>query len=364
MEISSLLQKKNQLFSMYRKTDPKRIVLGFKVKVIRNIKSFSFPKRASVLQLELIKDQCLEAIKKLPSFKKNYFYNSIENISYLEKHILIERDLINENFVNSKCSGIFINFNQSISILINEEDHLVMNFINPFYKKSIDNLFKFSIRVTDFLKKKIDYEFSNQFGYLTSSLNNLGTGMKIFVTLHLPGLVMTGEIENLIKKLNIIGIKIKGFLNSKLETYGSIFKISNKQTLGLNPIFILERMKSILENIIRKEEQARKKIIHLNPLKFQDKIGRAFGILSNMKLISFQEGISLLSLFRLIIDIGLISKDWRKIIDLLFIEIQPAHIQYYSNISSIEEDDYNLFRSSLIKSRLKKIRFIKSYSRF
>src|SRR6185369_14629840 len=62
--------------------------------------------------------------------------------------------------------------------------------------------------------------------------------------------------------------------------------------------------------------------------KLFDKIGRAFGILQNSHLLSSSEAMNLLSLIRLGIDLGTFPDAQRSVIDRLFIEAQPGHLQH------------------------------------
>ena len=48
------------------------------------------------------------------------------------------------------------------------------------------------------LEEKINYAFDEQYGYLTSCPTNVGTGLRASVMMHLPGLVLTKQINRII----------------------------------------------------------------------------------------------------------------------------------------------------------------------
>jgi protein arginine kinase len=107
-----------------------------------------------------------------------------------------------------------------------------------------------------------------------------------------------------------------------------VFQISNQTTLGESEEDIIRRLSSVLETIVEAEVNARQKLMEADSEKVFDKIGRAYGILQNSHVLSSGEAMNLLSLVRLGVDLRLFSEAYRGVIDRLFIEAQPGHLQY------------------------------------
>ena len=84
----------------------------------------------------------------------------------------------------------------------------------------------------------------------------------------------------------------------------------------------------------------------------EDKICRAWGVLKSARTISSQETIELLSMVRLGVDVGIVQDLDHKVINELFIMIQPAHLQKIEGkkLNTMERD---IKRAEVIRERLK-----------
>jgi protein arginine kinase len=178
------------------------------------------------------------------------------------------------------------------------------------------------------LEEKLNYAFSPTLGYLTACPTNLGTGMRASAMMHLPALVLSNQMEKVVRAVNQLGMAVRGLFGEGSDASGSIFQISNQTTLGESEEDIIKRLSSVLNTIIEHELNARAKLLEADSSKLFDKIGRAFGILQNGRLLTSAEAMNLLSLVRLGVDLNVFPEVRRPVIDRLFIEAQPGHIQY------------------------------------
>src|ERR1041384_7746224 len=117
--------------SARRKGPHDRIVLSSRVRLARNLKDAAFPgwakKPERVRVLEIIRP----AIAALPEMKEA-FAESMDNLSTLDKQILVERHLISrEHAAKSSGSGLVLNRDETLSVMINEEDHLRVQDLRP-----------------------------------------------------------------------------------------------------------------------------------------------------------------------------------------------------------------------------------------
>ena len=161
---------------------------------------------------------------------------------------------------------------------------------------------------------------------------------------------MRGHMEKVVRMVNQLGLAVRGSLGEGSEATGSIFQISNQQTLGESEQQILKRLINILHAIIQQENNARGVMLEKQPEVIYDKIGRAFGILQQGHLISSQEAINLLSLLRLGVDIGMLPEEKRGQIDRMTMEVQPGHVQCTEN-ADIEPEERDKLRSSRLREQ-------------
>lgn len=323
MTISSLLATPSELTDTA--SSKSAIVLMTRIRLARNLAGRSFPGWAREPQRSEIFAACREALLATAPMKRSASA-AVSELTELEKQMLVERHLISRELSGSSVgSGVVINKDQTLSVMINEEDHLRIQVLRAgFQLKKAWNVIN---ALDSELEARLDYAFSPRLGYLTACPTNLGTGLRASAMMHLPALVIAGQMEKVVRAVNQLGMVVRGLFGEGSDASGSIFQISNQTTLGEAEEAIIKRLGSVLESIIEHELNARAKLLEADATKLFDKIGRAYGILQNSHQLTSTEAMNLLSLLRLGIDLGVFPEESRAVIDRLFIEAQPGHIQ-------------------------------------
>ena len=326
--------------------------MSSRVRLARNLRDAAFPGWAKKAERLKVLEAIRPAVESLPEMN-DCFSEVMDNLTTLDKQILVERHLISrEHAVKSSGSGLVFNREESVCVMINEEDHLRMQALRPGLQlrqawSAIDH-------VDSELEKKLEYAFNNDLGYLTACPTNLGTAVRVSAMLHLPGLVLAEQINPIIQSVNKLGLAVRGLYGEGTEALGNVFQVSNQMTLGETESTIVERLDKVLSQIIEHEENARQILLEKKPKVVFNHIGRAYGILANAHSISSKETMNLLSLMRLGVDLGLFPAEERPTVDELFIVTQPAHLQkQFSDKLSAEERD--LLRSDMVRDRLKHV---------
>jgi protein arginine kinase len=338
--------------SSRRKGPHDRIVMSSRVRLARNLKTAAFPgwakKPERVRVLELIQP----AVEALPEMTDS-FGDSMDNLSALDKQILVERHLISrEHAARSAGSGLVLNRDETFCVMINEEDHLRMQALRPGLQ--LREAWEAIDRLDSQLERKLEYAFNGDWGYLTACPTNIGTGIRVSAMLHLPGLVLHEQINPIIQSVNKLGLAVRGLYGEGTEALGNVFQVSNQMTLGESEEAIVERLDKVLLQIIEHEENSRATLLEKKPKVVFNHIGRAYGILANAHSISSKETMNLLSLMRLGVDLGMFPAVDRSLVDELFIVTQPAHLQKkHSEKLSAEERD--LIRADMLRERLKTV---------
>jgi protein arginine kinase len=338
--------------SARRKGPHDRIVLSSRVRLARNIRDAAFPGWAKKPERVRVLDMIRPAIEGLPEMK-DAFSESMDNLSTLDKQILVERHLISrEHAAKSAGSGLVLNREESLCVMINEEDHLRMQALRPGLQ--LKQAWLAIDQADSALEKRLEYAFNTDIGYLTACPTNLGTGIRVSAMLHLPGLVLAEQINPIIQSVNKLGLAVRGLYGEGTEALGNVFQVSNQMTLGETETAIVERLDKVLSQIIEHEENARGTLLEKKPKMVYNHIGRAYGILANAHSISSKETMNLLSLMRLGMDLGLFPGGERSLTDELFIMTQPAHLQkQHSEKLSAEERD--LLRADMLREHLRNV---------
>ena len=329
-----------------------RIVMSSRVRLARNLRDFSFPGWAKKPERVKVLETVLPAVSALPELS-DAFVEAMDNLTALDKQLLVERHLISrEHAAKNVGSGLVVNRAETFSVMINEEDHLRMQALRPGFQtreawQAID-------RLDSALEKKLNFAFDNELGYLTACPTNLGTGMRVSAMLHLPGLVLSEQINPIVQSVNKLGLAVRGLYGEGTEALGNVFQVSNQMTLGESETVIVERLEKVLAQIIEHEENARQTLMEKKPKVVQNHIGRAYGILANARSISSKETMNLLSFLRLGVDMDSFPGTERSLVDELFLVTQPAHLQKrISDKLSAEERD--LIRADMVRERLKHV---------
>src|SRR5215211_8004530 len=327
-----------------------QIVVSSRVRLARNLRQRPFPgwaKKAERSQiLELIKPRVEDLTEMQDSFSE-----LLQDLSALEKQVLVERHLISrEHAAKNIGSAVVMNRRQTLSIMVNEEDHLRMQSIRSGLQ--LKNAFKLVDRIDSTLEGKLDFAYDPRLGYLTACPTNVGTGMRASAMLHLPGLVLSEMINQVIQAVNKIGLAVRGLYGEGTEAMGNLFQISNQTTLGEKEDEIIARLNQVIETIIEKEHDARQVLMQKKPDTLLDQIGRAYGVLTFAHAMASKEALNLLSIIKLGMDLGAIPEDRRLQIDELFIETQPAHLQKSSQ-QKLNAEERDHLRAQIIRERLK-----------
>lgn len=346
MLVKSIFGGKSEMTEASSKKCP--VVLMTRIRLARNLSDTPFPGWAKTPQRKDVLETCLPAVASLSQMKRG-ITAEVEELSDLEKQILVERHLISRELSSSpEKAGVVISKDQSVSVMINEEDHLRIQVIKSGYR--FKQAWNSVTGVDTALEDELDYAFSSQIGFLTACPTNVGTGMRASAMMHLPALVISSQMGKVVRAVNQLGIAVRGLFGEGSDASGSIFQISNQTTLGESEQEIIKRLSSVLRTIIDQEMNAREKILEKDPNKLFDKIGRAYGILQNSHLLTSSECMNLASLVRFGVDLEMFPEKTRNVVDRMFIECQPGHIQHHAG-KAIDSDERDAFRSQYLRDQ-------------
>ncbi len=301
------------------------IVMSSRVRLARNLAKYPFPHWAPAEQLEGVISDFEGAYKKADYFKGALFLR-IDALDSIEKQMLIERHLISrEHIANPEHKAVLISEREIISIMVNEEDHLRIQVLQS--GLNLHDTWKLADKIDEELEQNLEFAVSSDLGYLTCCPTNVGTGLRASCMAHLPALVMTKQAGRIIQAISKLGMTARGLFGEGTEAYGNFFQISNQVTLGHSEEEIVDNLERIMKQIIEQENAARNSVFANQRLLLEDRISRSLAELKSAKLISSEEALNLLSVIRLGADLGVIKGLDRRMLNDLFIQIQPAHLQ-------------------------------------
>jgi protein arginine kinase len=279
-----------------------------------------------------------------------YMFVDIQNLDTVDKIMLVEQRLVSPDLaVGGRPCAAIVKKDETLSIMLNEEDHLRIQCILP--SDDIDAAYRACAQVERIFDARFDIAFDKEFGFLTSCPTNLGTGMRASFMLHLPALSMTGHIKSILEACGKIGVAVRGIYGENSEASGNLYQFSNQGSLGRSEEEIIESIKGVRSQIIGHESNLREGLFKQGRTQFEDRVWRALGTLRYARSLTSEEYMRLWSDVRLGVDMGTIADVdvWR--LDKMATQIQPAYIQKtYGRMLNSEERDVQ--RARLVREQL------------
>jgi len=326
------------------------IVISSRIRLARNIEGISFPPRADQVELKNIFELSKQVVEKSSLFKDSNLL-LLDELTPLENQFLVEKHLISIYHTREKhlYRGCVFNQKETLSIMINEEDHFRIQYLLSGLQ--LNKIWELINQIDDEIGEKVTYAFSEKEGYLTSCPTNVGTGLRASVMLHLPALVMVNKVNDVLKAISKMGYVVRGFHGEGTEVMGDLFQVSNQITLGLSEEEIIDNLEKINQQIISQEQKVRKDLLSESESQLEDQVWRAFGVLSNVRIISSAETMELLSKLRFGVGLGIISHPDLGTINKLMLLIQPAYLQILSG-KDLGPFNRDLQRAILIRNKI------------
>ena len=318
------------------------VVKSTRIRFKRNFKNFKFNLKES--ELKELEKRIEDNIYAIGYGLKFFKLKDMDNIT---KASLVEKNLISPTFVakRSDTGSILINDEENICIMIGGEDHLSLQVFSSGLE--LENTLNLAIEVEEKIDKILGYSVSKKYGYLTSRLNDLGTGLKASVMVHLPALSKTGNIRKMLDVVRNFNMYVEGEYGKSTKNKEDIYQISNKQTLGITEKEIINNLKVIIKKVEEQERTARK-MLTKEPIELEDMVLRSYGILTNCRKISYDESKELLSNIKLGTDLGILDNLTDSKVQKLCLYTKPANLQKYLG-AKYDKVEQEVKRAEVIK---------------
>jgi protein arginine kinase len=330
------------------------IVVSSRIRLARNLTGMAFPGWAGEVECRRLQGVLVEVLQSLPGLAPA-FVVSMSELAPVDREFLQERHLISRELAaKSDGSALVMREDETVSVMVNEEDHLRLQAMRPGF--ALKELWEACDALDGELEAKVAYAFSPTLGYLTACPTNVGTGLRASVMVHLPGLRLTHEVEPIIKGLSKIGLAVRGLQGEGTEAAGNMFQISNQVTLGESEPVIVERLVQIVTEIAHHEENARRRLMEQREEQVRDFVGRAYGVLCHARVLTSRETLDLLSGLRLGCELGMIAGLTVASINRLMLLTSPGHLQK-TEARVIPPDQRDMARARRIRESVRQAAF-------
>lgn len=353
------------------------VLLSSRVRLARNLSGRFFAPKATRRDRETTLGACRDCLMHV-GIAERLIWVDLHGASPLDRTLLVERHLISKNHGKGKGTnpnedprGVAISVpDERLSVMVNEEDHLRIQVIRS--GLALTEAWKEIDAIDDKIEERLEYAFSARFGYLTACPTNVGTGIRMSAMLHLPALRLTGELEKVKRAASDMNLAVRGFYGEGSDAVGDLFQLSNQTTLGKSEAQIIQELEGeVLPKIVEYERLARRELLAKRRAGLEDQVWRAWGALTNARLMNTDEAMQALSLVRLGTTMGLLRSASKQVgsqesgeaptasqspslksINHLMLLVQPAHLQRVVG-RELDQEQRRVARASLLRSRLR-----------
>lgn len=316
------------------------VVISSRVRLARNLENKPFSSKLEDKQASELVEEVKSITPLLSEMnKRKYYACNISTLTDIDKTAMVERHIVSPLLAEKRQStGLILSDDETISIMINEEDHLRIQAIVS--GMNLEAAYEEADRIDDIAFKKLTFAFDEQYGYLTSCPTNMGTGMRASCMVFLPALSSARMIQKLIEEVGKYGVTVRGIYGEGTKSLGSIYQISNQKTLGNSETEIIENLKNIVTQVVKQERKRREYMLSVNSDEIEDQIYRAYGILKYARQITSENAMTLLSQLKFGADCEIISFDREFNIHKLMMGVQPGSLQWTlgKNVGSLSRD--------------------------
>jgi len=326
---------------------PESAVLSSRIRLARNLTGSAFPQRARQSDRAATMRKILDRTQGIDRLEGGVRL-TLDGLERVQRQFLGERQLISQEFVDApEWRAVVVGPDQTHSFMINEEDHLRIQAIRG--GLDLDGAYRAADALDVDLDARLDYAFSERFGFLTACPTNAGTGMRASILVHLPALVRHKEVERAFEALRGKSLTIRGFYGEGSAALGNFFQVSNGATLGCREADILDRLDRATRDLLAWEEQSRDALWTRARSLLEDWIWRSYGVLRHARVLTAEEALKHASAVRLGVGLGIVDVPVGVLNEIL-VQSQPAHVQVASGAT--ETSQANIWRATFVREKL------------
>ena len=273
------------------------VVMGSIVRMVRNLAGFRFPGWSTAETRAAVAARVLPAIKDIYGFK-TAFCAELSTLSYGQRRALLSRKQLTPCMA-ARQDGCYIIIPQRrrLILMVNEEEHIVAHvFLDGL---NLSRGIREMDTLADQLEERLELAYTEQNGYLTSIPTEAGDGLQLYCLLHLPGLTHANMMNQVTKALEKLHVSISPYYSDTQDDTGQMFVLYSIPGPEGSIEEMMEGFEDIVQHIVRREQQVRRKLLSDSGQYLQDAIGRAYGLLTNCRRLSMKEMRDALSLLRL-----------------------------------------------------------------
>lgn len=356
MKLSTLLKTRNTWLAQADEED--HILLATLGRLTRSLSHHVFPGWSTEEARRAALEELRPHIRALTGFK-TAFHADMASLAHHERKLLLERKLISPSMAaRREACEILIPKKQDMSIMLNEEEHLVMHSFAA--GEALDEQRAKLEKIALLVEEKIDFAKSQSGDYLCSIPTECGNGIQMYLVMHLPALVIANLMKEIDKAIEKLGLQISPFYSDGNRDTGDSFVIYTTPCSLMQCEHEIAKLKRVAKTLVLREKQVRGKLYNLRPLELRDQVTRALGRLVYATTLTFTEMSNAVSLLILGTKYGFLrwqpeqGEEILATLRQMNISLAPAHLAQACGLCCSEHDAKEMaaLRAKLIQEQL------------
>lgn len=260
--------------------------------LVRNIAGLPFPtklRHAEAVQLR----QLLESLLKRRGALKKALFAKIQELDNAELRLLGEI-MFSGGFYPEKIPSMSFAAQDGTAALINFREHLALFAFSP--GLSPEEAAAEALEAEAGLSRLLNFANDSQFGFLASEVSLTGSGMRLDCLLHLGALHRSGRLDAALRHLTAQGLSWKALGGDGSDITGDFYLIYGPAPIGAEPHEAAAKLTEAARFLTLGEHQAADWLYRAeNRAAAEDAAFRAWALLSQARLMSYEETLSHLS---------------------------------------------------------------------
>ena len=282
------------------------VVMSTRIRLARNVQGYRFSTKIEPKEAEELLAFLKEKILSLPD--REFLWADLRDLGPIDRQVLVERHLVSrEHASGDGPRGVAVEPGEKQGIMVLEEDHLRLQVLLS--GLDVEKAWKEMSLLASALSERIPFAWDKRFGFLTACPTNVGTGLRVSAMLHLPGLVISRQIEKANQTAQKIHMAVRGLYGEGSRPASDLFQVSNQVTLGRTEEDLCAEFQEVVEKIVAWERETRKQL------------------LERARTMTSEEALQHLSRLRLGIHLGLVKDLSLAKLNRIFLWVQPGHLQ-------------------------------------
>ncbi len=304
------------------------VVLSTRVRLARNLANFPFPPHAVQDDAERVRALVFDSFAHGES-PDAFQAIAADDLDELGARILGERGVLDDGGKKMPGCGIVMRTDGRVACTVNAGDHVRISAFVPGLDG--DAAYDMCRRLDESLQKTLQFAASYDFGFLTSSVLDCGSGMKVSVRVHLPAISFAGKLHDCVASLEEKGVGVSacfGAGQGNGTSLGAYYQVATRQSAVGSEFDQMAAIVSAVRYVTEYERRERTAVMHDRPTEMQDAVYRAYAAMKFSSLMTLRESVDIIGKLKWGIDAGMAGGIADSDLCALLYRIQDGHLQF------------------------------------